>query len=48
MCNKIVEDITPSPPRKNTQYDINEQLKQELMVLDGKIRNTQEVLSTTR
>ncbi|KAF6019863.1 KIF12 [Bugula neritina] len=42
------KDITPSPPRKNTQYDINEQLKQELMVLDGKIRNTQEVLSTTR
>ena len=35
-------------PKKNTQFDLNEQLKQELMVLEGEIRSTQNVLTTTR
>ncbi|XP_067931549.1 kinesin-like protein KIF12 [Watersipora subatra] len=37
-----------SQPGKNTQYNVNDQLKQELMMLEGEIRHTQEALTTTR
>lgn len=37
-----------SPPVKNAQLDFNEQLKQDLMLLEGEIKTTQEALTTTR
>ena len=33
---------------RSSQYDLNEQLKQELMILEGEIRSTQEVLTSIR